>query len=389
VFPNRFEVNDADGWIWDTDHGKGSNEGEFVKCVGCWSDEAPPCTPTYTPAAAPQGGRQRLYSVGGMEGVVSKETADILKGAPIARSTFPMVHEGFQDSYSEIRRQLFELLLPVLQRQLAKSVQVSQSKSASGQTTDAAKEPLALPKIYCTGHSLGGSLAQLFALDLASNCELVIPLQQPLQLNTPKSPFGIPNVDPPARFFPLSPPTANTRQERQTELHLQPAIGVYTYGQPRVGNRPFSRLYKQKVPHSFRVVNEGDAITTIPNYFWCGGLYKHAGLEVILDGGMTGNVLVGPTVVETLFRFHKVRTNVMAHQMERYRECLECIFDDSQLLEYYKDHNIAYEELLADRKTSDDEEDPKKSAIKRTMDNSGEHWTKEEFNEKDGLEWYN
>ena len=62
---------------------------------------------------------------------------------------------------------------------------------------------------------------------------------------------------------------------------------------------------------------------------------------------MTGNVLVGPTVVETLFRFHKVRTNVAAHQMERYRECLECIFDPSQLLEYYIDHNVAYQELMA------------------------------------------
>lgn len=220
-----------------------------------------------------------------------------------------MVHEGFQDAYSEIRKQIFDLVLPVLQRQLAKSLRSQNNGDAA-----AKKEPLALPKIYCTGHSLGGSLAQLFALDLAANCELILQLQQP----------GTP------------------------EVRLQPPIGVYTYGQPRVGNRAFSRIYKQRVPHSFRVVNEGDAITTIPNYLCCGGLYKHAGLEVILDGGMTGNVLVGPTVVETLFRFHKVRTNVAAHQMERYRECLECIFDPSQLLEYYIDHNVTYQELMAD-----------------------------------------
>ncbi len=379
VFPDRFEVSDADGWIWDTNDGEGSDNKEFVKCVGCWSDDAPPCTPTHTPSTPQEGGRQRTYSVGGMEGMVSKETADILKVAPLARNSFPMVHEGFQDSYSEIRKQLFELLLPVLQRQVAKSMQTSRR---SGNT--ASKEPLALPKIYCTGHSLGGSLAQLFALDLASNCEIVLQAQEPPPL---KSPFGLTAVETPNRFFPLSPGLSRAKPQRDhQELRLQPPIGVYTYGQPRVGNRAFSRLYKQKVPHSFRVVNEGDAFTTMPNYFFCGGHYKHAGLEVILDGGMTGNVLVGPTVVETLFRFHKVRTNVLAHQMQRYRECLECIFDDTQLLEYYKHHNIAYEELLADLKGGGKDEENQRLSEK--VQNANELWMEGEITEKDGLEWY-
>jgi len=301
IFPDRVEVCDGDGWIWDTDNQtEPVYQREHIQCVNCWT-EAPLCTPTHTTATLPEE-RKR-----GLDGVVSKETVDILKSAPLARDTFPMVHEGFQDAYSKIRKQIFDLFLPVLQRQLAKALK-SQNKA------DAAKEPLALPKVYCTGHSLGGSLAQLFALDLASNCELILQL---MQQGTP-------------------------------EVRLQPPIGVYTYGQPRVGNRAFSRIFKRRVPHCFRVVNEGDVITTIPNYLCCGGLYKHAGLEVILDGGMTGNVLVGPTVVETLFRFHKVRTNVVAHRLERYRECLECIFDPCQLLEYYRDHNVAYQELMTD-----------------------------------------
>mmetsp|Transcript_6004 Transcript_6004/g.12354 ORF Transcript_6004/g.12354 Transcript_6004/m.12354 type:complete len:520 (-) Transcript_6004:149-1708(-) len=375
VFPDRFEVSDADGWIWDTNQGK--DDQEFVKCVGCWSDDAPPCTPTHTPTMPLQEGRQRIYSVGGMEGVVSKETADILKVAPLARNTFPMVHEGFQDAYSEIRKQLFELLLPVLQRQLAKTIRTSQRSIAS-------KEPLVLPKIYCTGHSLGGSLAQLFALDLASNCELVLPVQEPPM---PKSPFGL-NAETQSMFFPLSPGLVRPKPQPRQELRVQPPIGVYTYGQPRVGNHAFAKQYKQKVPHSFRVVNEGDAFTTIPNYFFCGGHYKHAGLEVILDGGMTGNVLVGPTVVETLFRFHKVRTNVLAHQMQRYRECLECIFDDTQLLEYYKHHNIAYEELMAELGKGD-EENQKISERSERIQNANELWMEgKNFTEKDGLEWY-
>ena len=35
-------------------------------------------------------------------------------------------------------------------------------------------------------------------------------------------------------------------------------------------------------------------------------VFSDTGLEVVLDEGKTGNMLVGPTVVETLFRFHKV-----------------------------------------------------------------------------------
>jgi hypothetical protein len=58
-----------------------------------------------------------------------------------------------------------------------------------------------------------------------------------------------------------------------------------------------------------------------------------------LDEGMTGNILVGPTVVETVFRFHQVRTNMLAHKMRRYRDCLECAFEEHELLEYYQGRN--------------------------------------------------
>eukprot|EP00536_Pseudo-nitzschia_multiseries_P010740 jgi/Psemu1/326150/estExt_fgenesh1_pg.C_3380001 len=396
VFPDRFEICDEDGWIWDTKISESDDHKEFVKCVGCWTEATPPCTPTYTAAAAaPFEGRRRTYSVGGFDGVISKETADILKDAPLARNSFPMVHEGFQDAYSEIRKELFELLLPVLQRQLAKSVE-SSAASRSGSARTAANEPMALPKTYCTGHSLGGSLAQLFALDLATNCEIVLPVHQS-QPPSPRSssPFGNPREL--GRFFPKT-PTPSTRPPR--ELRLQPPIGVYTYGQPRVGNRAFSRFYKQRVPHSFRVVNEGDAITTIPNYFWCGGLYKHAGLEVILDAGMTGNVLVGPTVVETLFRFHKVRTNVMAHQMERYRECLECIFDSGQLLEYYRNHNISGEELRQLSGSSDNKDQRRGRGRQHRSTGGGgarndgpdwdgdHHGSQRGIAQTDGLDWH-
>jgi hypothetical protein len=64
----------------------------------------------------------------------------------------------------------------------------------------------------------------------------------------------------------------------------------------------------------------------------------------MISPGMTGNILVGPTVVETIFRFSPVRTNMLAHTMTRYRDCLECAFGEHELLEYYQGHNVSKED---------------------------------------------
>ena len=71
---------------------------------------------------------------------------------------------------------------------------------------------------------------------------------------------------------------------------------------------------------------------------FCGGVYRHAGLEVLLEQGCTGNILVGPTVVETLLRFTKVRTSMAAHSLERYRDSLESALNREELKEYYRGH---------------------------------------------------
>ena len=63
-----------------------------------------------------------------------------------------------------------------------------------------------------------------------------------------------------------------------------------------IGNTQFKKVYKSRVPHTFRVATEGDAITsilTVGKGF--SGIYRHAGLEVLLEDGCTGNILVGPT----------------------------------------------------------------------------------------------
>jgi len=315
IHPDRFEIFDEDGWIWNTPQLHGKN----VQCVTSWS--SPLCMPSHCSRTD----NRPLVNP------VSEGAKALLRVAPVARDSFPLIHEGFQEVYTHIRRKLLDIIFPVLQRQLAKSLETSKKDSS---------EPLALPKLYLTGHSLGGSLAQLLALDLANNCEIVLPVTFDESLDLQEAPpenelFHLPES--------YQKPKAATSGGKK-ELRLQPPMAVYSFGQPRVGNKQFSRFYKQRVPHTFRVVNEGDAITSMPNRYFCGGVYKHSGLEVLLDEGMTGNILVGPTVVETMFRFSPVRTNMLAHTMTRYRDCLECAFEEHELLEYYQNQNVASEE---------------------------------------------
>ncbi len=281
---------------------------------------------------------------------VTTGAKSVIKAVPVARQALPCVHEGFLEAYAHIRQEVLEGVMDVLQRQFRQAVFRAKMEADSD---IAANVGLVLPKIYITGHSLGGSLAQLLALDIASNCELVVDVEPFMN----QEPSGAED------FFLLPSPTesspethskgrvrlfsfddsqsSDTRLRPKTRtMRLQPPIAVYSYGQPRLGNRAFSRIYKQRVPHTFRVACEGDAFTTMPPTVLCGwsGLYKHAGLEVLLDEGCTGNILVGPTVVETLFRFTKVRTSVAAHSMERYRDGLESALGQDELEEYYRGH---------------------------------------------------
>lgn len=78
-------------------------------------------------------------------------------------------------------------------------------------------------RVICTGHSLGGGLATLCALDMT--------------LNT----------------------TSKT-------------IYCYTYGSPAVGNGAFAAAYRQHVPQTFRVVNGSDVVPALPP-----GAYEHIG----------------------------------------------------------------------------------------------------------------
>lgn len=230
----------------------------------------------------------------------------VLKCTPGARHSFPRIHQGFLDAYSAIREDVLKTIVEVYQRQFDKSMERWRGSDC---------KYFSMPKIYICGHSLGGSLGQLLALDLASNIGVFVeraavdrdPRAASIFDHSVETEF-IENVFSPSHneedhFFPAE------EDLNDMPVCFQPPIAVYTFGQTRVGNRAFAKLYKSRVPHTFRVCAEGDALTAMPMQSgWClgGALYKHAGLEVALDEGRTGNLCVGPTIVETLFRFSKV-----------------------------------------------------------------------------------
>ena len=135
----------------------------------------------------------------------SEETglADWITDAKIIQALFPygnnkftdaLTHRGFNEAYQSVRDSVIE------------AVKNSPHK-----------------RVICTGHSLGGALAVLCALDI--------------QCNLPDK-----------------------------------TITCYTYGAPKVGNDKFAAACQQQIPQLFRFVNGADIVPNIPP-----GTYQHAG----------------------------------------------------------------------------------------------------------------
>ncbi len=106
-----------------------------------------------------------------------------------------------------------------------------------------------------TGHSLGGAIAALCAVDLQYN-------------------FG-----------------------------QKIAIDVYTFGAPRVGNDAFSDSYNRRIPNTWRVVNGWDAVTGLPAP-WQG--YRHVEETVKLAQKFTWKLITGS------FEDHKISRYIAA-----------------------------------------------------------------------------
>ncbi|BAT96127.1 hypothetical protein VIGAN_08301300 [Vigna angularis var. angularis] len=134
------------------------------------------------------------------------------------------VHSGFLSAYDSVRTRIISLI-----------------RLAIGYVDDHSKS-LHKWHVYVTGHSLGGALATLLALELSSN-----------------------------------------------QLTKQGAISItmYNFGSPRVGNKRFAEIYNEKVKDSWRVVNHRDIIPTVPRLMG----YCHVERPVFLAAGVLRNAL--------------------------------------------------------------------------------------------------
>ncbi|GAV70449.1 C2 domain-containing protein/Lipase_3 domain-containing protein [Cephalotus follicularis] len=127
------------------------------------------------------------------------------------------VHSGFLSAYDSVRTRIIDLIeVAIGYKEFAESPYKWQ--------------------VYVTGHSLGGALATLLALELSSS-----------QL---------------AKFGAIS-------------------LTMYNFGSPRVGNKRFAEVYNEKVKDSWRVVNHRDIIPTVPRLMG----YCHVAQPVYLVAG--------------------------------------------------------------------------------------------------------
>ncbi len=108
-----------------------------------------------------------------------------------------------------------------------------------------------------TGHSLGGAIAKLCALDLQYN------------------------------FSPKL------------------SVEAYSFGAPRVGNKAFTKSYNRRVPDTWRVVNGWDAVVGLPAP-WQG--YRHVETPVKLERGFTWRIVTGS------FEDHRISNYIKALQ---------------------------------------------------------------------------
>ncbi|KAL7145096.1 hypothetical protein ABFS83_07G056500 [Erythranthe nasuta] len=141
------------------------------------------------------------------------------------------VHSGFLNAYDSVRTRLISLI-----------------KQAIGYRGDSLDQ-LRKWHIYVTGHSLGGALATLMALELSSS---------------------------------------------QLAKHGAISVTMYNFGSPRVGNKIFAQVYNQKVKDSWRVVNHRDIIPTVPRLMG----YCHVAQPVYLAARDIGNTKDNLDVLE-------------------------------------------------------------------------------------------
>jgi len=164
--------------------------------------------------------------------------------------TRPFVHQGFLRSWTADG-----LKDKVLRR--VNEVVASLAKTQGGGRV----------RVFVTGHSLGGALATLAALDIKS--------------------LG--------------------------EAREQLDVTLYTFGAPRTGNHAFARDIAAKVPNTWNVINDQD---TVPRNGKFIALYKRPGQRVLINSD--GDMIVRPSFIEAAVQ-KKSTTSVVHHLLINYQ----------------------------------------------------------------------
>lgn len=129
------------------------------------------------------------------------------------------------------------------------------------------------PRVLVTGHSLGGALASLAALDIARY-------------------VGVPKC----------------------------SIRCYTFGAPRTGNHAFARDYNSYVPDTWHVINDQDYITRALKFI---SMYKRHGHRTIINS--RGDIIVKPSFLEINVLKRWGHVNMAHHLLSSYRRSLRAV----------------------------------------------------------------
>ncbi|KAL6342865.1 hypothetical protein AAG906_016884 [Vitis piasezkii] len=154
------------------------------------------------------------------------------------------VHSGFLSAYDSVRTRIISLI-----------------KLLVGYIDDGRRCRLKW-HVYVIGHSLGGALATLLALELSSS---------------------------------------------QLAKRGVISVTMYNFGSPRVGNKRFAEVYNEKVKDSWRVVNHRDIIPTVPRLMG----YCHVAQPVYLAAGDIRNAL---NVAQLIIRLKMRSGNLHSHE---------------------------------------------------------------------------
>ncbi|GKV35330.1 hypothetical protein SLEP1_g43618 [Rubroshorea leprosula] len=195
------------------------------------------------------------------------------------------VHGGFLSAYDSVRIRIISLV-----------------KLAIGYIDEIA-EPLHKWHVYVTGHSLGGALATLLALELSSS---------------------------------------------QLAKRQLISITMYNFGSPRVGNKRFVEVYNEKVKDSWRVVNHRDIIPTVPRlmgychvaqpiYLAAGGLRDALETMEVWKDGYQGDVIGEYTPDVLVGEFMKGEKELIEKILQTEINIFRAIRDGSALMQHMED----------------------------------------------------